>query len=332
MKNFIRAKEIWIFSMLIALSAGVALKSEVFLRPDNLMDLFKTHAVLGIMALGMTLVIITGGIDVSVGASIAALTVIVGKFLVDYNGSLLLTFLIAIGVGIMIGVINGALIAWAKIPAIVVTLGTMSIINGIMLYYTNGAWITDIPQWFIDFGRLTVFKVSLGHYGKVGIPIQVIIFILMALLTWAILKYTLLGRSVYAIGGNPVSAARIGINLPRTLTFVYGYMGFLTGVAAVVHTSIMRQVDPNAFTGFELQVIAAVVVGGANIMGGSGSVLGTLLGVLFLAVLNNALILTHIPTFWQKIIVGMIIIMAVSFDVIQRRRMERRLPKVDVEV
>ncbi|CEP66019.1 ABC transporter, permease [Moorella glycerini] len=317
--------------MLIVLSVLIGTRSNVFFRPDNLLDLLKNNAVLGIMALGMTLVIITGGIDVSVGAVVAILTVIIGKFMVTFGGNLLLTFLVAITGGIIIGILNGTLIALAHIPAIVVTLGTMSIINGLMLYYTNGTWINNIPAWFIDFGRINILKFPIASGDMVGIPIQIVIFLVMALLTWALLKYTLIGRSVYAVGGNPVSAKRVGINIERTLIFVYAYMGFLAGVAAVVHTSIMRQVDPNAFLGFELQVIAAVVVGGANIMGGSGSVLGTLLGVLFLAVLNNGLILTHIPTFWQKIIVGLIIIFAVSFDVVQRRRIEKNLPKVDVE-
>ncbi|WP_054935331.1 ABC transporter permease [Moorella stamsii] len=331
MKRSVKSKETWILLMLIVLSVLIGTRSNVFFRPDNLLDLLKNNAVLGIMALGMTLVIITGGIDVSVGAVVAILTVIIGKFMVTFGGNLLLTFLVAITGGIIIGILNGTLIALAHIPAIVVTLGTMSIINGLMLYYTNGTWINNIPAWFIDFGRINILKFPIASGDMVGIPIQIVIFLVMALLTWALLKYTLIGRSVYAVGGNPVSAKRVGINIERTLIFVYAYMGFLAGVAAVVHTSIMRQVDPNAFLGFELQVIAAVVVGGANIMGGSGSVLGTLLGVLFLAVLNNGLILTHIPTFWQKIIVGLIIIFAVSFDVVQRRRIEKNLPKVDVE-
>lgn len=331
MRSFARSKETWILLMLMAVSVLIASRSDAFLRPDNLLDLLKNNAVLGILALGMTLVIITGGIDVSVSAVIAALTVIIGKFMVTYGGNLFLVFLVAIGCGVIMGAINGTLVARAKIPAIVVTLGTMSIINGLMLYYTNGTWINAIPEWFIKFGQITLFQIPDGAGGTVGIPIQVIIFLAMAVLTWAILKYTLVGRSIYAFGGNPVSALRVGIKLERTLTFVYAYMGFLAGVAAVTHTSIMRQVDPNAFMGFELQVIAAVVVGGANIMGGSGSVFGTIVGVLFLAVINNGLILTHIPTFWQKIIIGAIILAAVSFDVIQRRRVEQSLPRVDVE-
>lgn len=326
MKQFTKTKEFWILVMLVILSTLISTRSSAFLRADNIIDLLRSNAVLGIAALGMTLVIITGGIDVSVGAVIAAITVIIGKFMVIYGGNIVLTFLVATASGLIIGGVTGVLVGFAKIPAIVVTLGTMSIINGFMLYYTNGTWINDIPTWFIDFGKITLFKI-----GGQGVPIQIIIFAIMAIFTWGILKYTLIGRFVYAIGSNPVSAARIGINLERTLTFVYAYMGFIAGIAAVTHTSIMRQVDPGAFLGFELQVIAAVVIGGASITGGNGSILGTILGVLFLSVLNNGLILTHIPTFWQKIIIGSIIVLTVSIDMIQRKRIEQSLPKVDVE-
>ncbi|MCR4431538.1 MAG: ABC transporter permease [Tepidanaerobacteraceae bacterium] len=332
MKQFVKTKEFWILLMLIALSMIISSRTNVFFRPDNIIDLVKNNVVLGILALGMTLVIITGGMDVSVGAVIAVITVIIGKFMVNYGGNLFSTFFVAIASGVIIGGITGILVGYAKIPPIVVTLGTMSIINGLMFYYTNGTWINDIPQWFIDYGKITLFKIPGGDESLIGVPMQIIIFIVMAVFTWFILRYTLIGRAVYAIGSNPVSAMRVGISLERTLTFVYAYMGFMAGIAAVVHTSIMRQVDPNAFTGFELQVIAAVVIGGTSVTGGSGSVFGTILGVLFLSVLNNGLILTHIPTFWQKIIISIIIIITVSIDVIQRKRIERNLPKVDVEI
>ena len=150
-------------------------------------------------------------------------------------------------------------------------------------------------------------------------------------MTWFILKYTLFGRSVYAIGGSSVSAKRIGYNIDKSQIIIYTYIGLLAGLAGMVHNSIMVQVDPNVFGGFELQVVAAVVLGGANIAGGYGSVHGTLIGVLFLAVSNNGLILMRIPTFWQQIVVGLIIVAAVTVDVVQRSRIEKRRTRVDVE-
>lgn len=331
MKHMLKSKEMGIFLIIIVISLIISINNSIFFRPDNIIDLLKGNTVLAIMAMGMLMVVITGGIDVSVGAMIAAVTVLVGKFMVTFTGNVLLAFIVGCTFGTLFGAINGIFIAKFKIPSIVVTLGTMSIISGAVLYFTNGNWINDIPQSFIDFGKITLFKIPNGDGGMIGVPIQVLFLIGASLLTWGILKFTLIGRGIYAMGGNPVSAARIGYNLDKINIFLYSYMGFMAGLAAVVHTSIMRQVDPNAFTGFELQVIAAVVLGGANILGGAGSVLGTLLGVGLLAIVNNGLILMHIPVFWQKIVVGAVIIIAVSFDVIQRKHTEKNLAKVDIE-
>jgi ribose/xylose/arabinose/galactoside ABC-type transport system permease subunit len=229
------------------------------------------------------------------------------------------------------GLINGFFIAKLRIPPIVTTLGTMSIIIGFVLYKTNGNWITGIPNDFIRLGRITVFNVTLESGRVIGFPIQGFIMVPAAILTWFILKFTVMGRGIYAIGGNSESAERMGFKPARILTFVYSYAGFLIGLAAVSHTSIMRQVDPNAFLGFEMQVIAAVVLGGASTMGGVGSVLGTLLGVAIFCVIKNGLILMKIPTFWQKIVVGIIIIGSIAIDMAQKQRAERRQIRVDVE-
>jgi len=265
-------------------------------------------------------VIITGGIDVSVGAMTAAVTIIIGKFMVNFGGNLLLVFILGCVSGALLGAFNGLLVSKLNLPPIVVTLGSMSIINGLMLYYTGGSWITNIPQWFITFGRIKM----------AGVPIQVFFLVLAAVITYLVLKYTLIGRGIFAIGGNPVAAVRAGFHKDKILLFLYSYLGFLVGLAAVVHTSIMRQVDPNAFSGFEMNVIAAVVLGGANVLGGEGSVFGTLLGVTVLAVIQNGLILAWIPTYWQQIVVGVIILAAVCFDVIQNRRRQARIARIDV--
>ena len=320
MKQLFRSKEAGILLIIILVSAVITLKNPVFLTTENLLDLAKNNTVIGIVALGMLPVIITGGIDVSVGAMTAAVTIIIGKFMVNFGGNLLLVFILGCASGALLGAFNGLLVSRLELPPIVVTLGSMSIINGLMLYYTGGSWITNIPQWFIDFGRIKL----------AGIPIQVFFLVLAAVITYLVLKYTLIGRGIFAIGGNPVAAVRAGFHKDKILLFLYSYLGFLVGLAAVVHTSIMRQVDPNAFSGFEMNVIAAVVLGGANVLGGEGSVFGTILGVTVLAVIQNGLILAWIPTYWQQIVVGVIILAAVCFDVIQNRRRQARIARIDV--
>jgi ribose/xylose/arabinose/galactoside ABC-type transport system permease subunit len=252
--------------------------------------------------------------------------------MVDYSSNIFLIFVVGVVAGSLMGLINGLLIAKLRIPPIVATLGTMSVIFGLVLYLTNGNWITGIPQNFIDFGRVTIGQFPVAGSDQIqGIPIQFLFLLFAIALTWFILKYTMIGRGIYAIGGNRDSAERIGINSENITLFIYTYEGFLIGLAGVVHTSIMRQVDPNAFIGFEIQVIAAVVLGGASVLGGYGSVSGTIIGVSLFCIINNGLILMHIPTFWQKIVVGIVLITSISFDVIQKRMHDKKNIKVDID-
>lgn len=329
----LKVKELPILLILVLLSVIIGVVNPAFFTFENFMDILKSNLVLTIMALGMLLVMLSGGIDVSAASIIAAVTVITGRSLMSWTSSLFVTIVIACVSGTLMGLCNGLLIAKLKIPPIVVTLGTMSIILGLVLYITNGNWITGLPGSFIDFGRRNLFAVSpeASAGGRSGIPIQILFLLPVIVITWFVLRKTVVGRGIYAIGGNPESAERIGFRPDRIIIFVYAFEGFLIGVAAVVHTSIMRQVDPNAFLTFEMQVIAAVVLGGASILGGYGSVAGTLIGAALFSVINNGLILMRIPVFWQKIIVGLIIIGSVSFDITRKRRAERKAVRVDVD-
>ena len=335
MKRFsgvLKKKETSILFMILIISTIITIVNPVFLRIDNIIDLLRGNTVLGIMACGMLLVIITGGIDISIAAIIAASACVVGTFLKAVSSNVILAMVVGVATGAMIGLANGLLIANLSIPPIVSTLGMLSIVNGIVKFATNGTWITDIPKSFVAFGQIYLFEFKVdGISSKVGLPIQLLILIGVALLTWAILKYTMFGRSVYAFGGSENAAQRIGYNTKKTQILVYTYMGAVCGIAAFVHTSIFRQVDPNTFAGYEIQVIAAVVIGGTAVSGGYGSVLGTLLGVLFMSILNNGLILMRIPTFWHQIVIGAIIIIAVAMDAISKQKLEKNRFTVDVD-
>ncbi|HBE79373.1 MAG TPA: hypothetical protein DDW65_16600 [Firmicutes bacterium] len=330
MKYLIRRREMVVFLAVLFISAVIYLNNHNFLRLENIIDILKANTVLGIMAMGMLLVIIMGGIDVSVGAILAAVTVLIGNFMLTWSDNIILIFLIGGLCGATLGMINGILIAELKIPPIVLTLGTMSIINGCILYFSKGVYINNLPHSFTEFGRLTLFRIPVGNGVMVGFPVQIVFFLTAAILTWIILKFTLIGRGIYAMGGNPDSAVRIGYNRDRITIFLYSYMGFMVGLAAVVYTSIIGLVGANNFSGVMLQVIAVVVLGGTNILGGAGTVFGTAMGVFLMAIINNGLVLMHIPAYWQKIVAGMVIIIVASIDVIQRKHSERELNKVDL--
>ena len=320
-------KEIWLLIMLIVVSVLIGVRNSVFFSAENLLDLIKGSSVIGICALGMTFVAMTGGIDISVSAIIACVASIIGNYMFRLGNSffnnVIIVFIISVASGAILGAINGILIGKLKIPSIVATLGTLAIFRGALFLITKGSWINrhDLPEWLK----------SLSLYTALKIPLQIIIFIVFVFVCWLIMKFTTFGRMVYAIGGNSISAMRIGINVDRVILYVYILAGILYGVASFVHTTIMVGVDPNSFVGLEFKVIGAVFIGGIAITGGRGSVFGAVIGVLLLAVISNGMIIARIPTFWHQIVTGAVILSAISFDIIQRKRFESRLLKIDVD-
>jgi len=245
--------------------------------------------------------------------------------------NVVLGFVVATVVGTLLGAINGLLVSTVKIPPLIATLGTMSVINGVMIYSTNGAWITGLPDALVNFGQKRLFSIQVTDKITTGIPIQILFLIAIALLTWFLMKYTLFGRGVYALGGDGASAQRIGFNTKKIQFWIYEYLGFVSGLASMVHTSVMRQVDPNAFKGYEMTVLSAVVIGGTNIAGGYGTVSGVILGVVFLAIVNNGLVLSRVSSYHQSIIVGLMMLLAISFDAIRKKRVESNRSRIDVE-
>ena len=332
LKKITKQKEFGILLIIVILSVILTFLSDAFLKIDNILDFMRSYAVLGIMAFGMLPVLISGGIDLSVSSTIALSAVIIGKFLNAFpNTNPIVVILVSMFTGGIIGAINGLIITKFKIPPIVATLGTMTIVLGAVLLYTGGIWITGLPQWWKDFGRWQLGSFKNFSGGVTGVSVQVIMLIILGLITHIMLKYTLIGRGIYAFGGSESSAIRVGYNIQKILLFIYIFCGMMTGIAAAAHISIVGQVDPNTYNGYELDVIAIVVLGGASTMGGYGTVLGTSLGIILMAILKNGLILAKVPTFWQKIVMGIIIVIAVSVDVINRKREQAKLVHVDIE-
>lgn len=331
-KNFTKRKEFSIILIILVLSAGLTIMSDAFLRVDNILDFLRSNSVIGIMALGMLPVLISGGIDLSVSSTIAFSAVVIGKFMLRFPGSnVFLVIVVAIISGGFIGLINGLIITRFKIPPIVATLGTQTILLGAVLLYTGGVWISGLPSWWSAFGtfRIGNFPTYLG--GSTGISTQVIVFAVACIVTAFIMKYTLMGRGIYAVGGSQSSAIRVGYNVDKITIFIYVFCGMMTGLAAAAHISIVGQVDPNTYNGYDLDVISTVVLGGASTLGGVGTVFGTVLGVILMAILKNGLILAKVPTYWQKVAMGLVILIAVSIDVIGRKREQEKLVRVDVE-
>jgi ribose transport system permease protein len=312
MKALLKKREFLMFMMLIVISLCITFITPAFLTPSNLLSIIMNNVILAIMAMGMTLVIVTSGIDVSVGSQLGFAAIFVGMLALLPSTTILMVLVVGILCGTLLGMLNGILIAGAEIPAIVVSLGTMNIFRGSLLLYTNGKWVTALPPWYTN----------LYNTNLLGIPTPILILALVIGVTYFIAQHTRLGRSIYALGGNPAIASRVGINTGKVTLFVFAYMGALTGIASILYGAQLATIDPNAGTSFELMVISAVVIGGANVLGGSGSLLGSLIGVLILGVLQNGIILMRIEPYWQNVVVGLILIIAVTLDVVNNRRNE----------
>ena len=331
-KRALGNKEASVFIILIAVMLIATIFNPTFLTFTNLMDVLKGNSTLGICSMGMLLIILTGGIDASVCGQLTLVCVLMGQLMSKTQfDNILVIYILGIVIGACTGILNGLMVSRLDLPPIIATLGLNSVLMGFLKYYTNGTLINakEMPPHIGQIGLFRFF--SNPDVPGSGVPLQLLLYILVALATWFLLNRTLLGRSVMAMGGSRVGAERIGLNAKNLTTFAYTYAGMMYGFAAVTYTCVMNSVDPNAFLGFEMDVIGAVVLGGALMTGGQGSVLGTVLGMLLFAFISNGLTLAHISAYWQNIIVGAIILLAVSFDMIKLHREERLQTKVDIE-
>ncbi len=301
------------FLSLIALFVGLAISSPPFLTGTNLSSVVRQTVVINIMALGMTLIIVAGGIDLSVGA-ILAFAGLVGTKAMELSLGIPAGLLIGLAAGFAWGLANGVLIVRLKIAPFIVTLGTLGIIRGVTLLYSGGLPVVGLPRGFA----------FLGEGAVLGLPFVLYLLVGCALVTHVILQYTKLGRYAYAIGSNREAAIYAGIPVGFHTASVYAISGMLTGLAGMIEASRLMTGQPTAGQGYELQVIAAVVIGGGSLSGGEGSVVGTLIGAFIMGLLANGCDLLGISPYVQQAVIGAVIILAVALDELRKRRFSRQ--------
>jgi len=293
---------------LLVLCVAMFVATPDFLTPNNLLNVGIQASVVAILAFGQTFVIVTAGIDLSVG-SVAALSAMVAAFTGQSWGMPpLVALLFGLLTGLAAGMVSGAATAYGKLPPFIATLAMLSVGRGLTLVVSNGIPIPtpSVITW-------------LG--GSVGpIPIPVVVLVVMGAIGWFILNRLSIGRAMYAVGGNLEAARLSGIPVKRVLVTVYALSGIFAGVAGLVLSGRLASAQPQAATGYELDAIAAVVIGGASLAGGVGRISGTLIGALVLAVIRNGLNLLNVSAFWQQVIIGLVIAVAVGIDVLRRKR------------
>lgn len=291
------------------------LKPESFPTANNILNILNQSAIVGIMSLGMTLVIVSKGIDLSIG-SVLALAGIVAASLAQTDAAaikvfenlgpqpLIIPLVTALAIGALSGAVSGGLIAYTGIPAFISTLGMMTIARGIVFLYTQGQPVSKLTEGILFFGS-DVFGV---------IPVPIIVYAVMIIITAVLLGYTRFGKSVYAIGGNINAAEVSGIKVKRNIVLIYVFSGLTAAIASILFTGRVASIHPGAATGYELTVIAATTIGGTSHSGGIGTIWGAVVGTLILSVLTNGFTLLGIDPYWQQIVQGLIIVGAVVLD------------------
>ncbi|MDR6497772.1 simple sugar transport system permease protein [Burkholderia ambifaria] len=306
----IGSTEAWLLAVIVAMAVGLGIATPTFLTLSNLFDLLNQSAVNIIFAVGLLIVLIAGGIDISfaVGASVvqylAALTLMrLG------GGNWALGFAVSAGFGILLGAVNATIIYRFRVVSIVATIATFNIFFGGLMFVTGGVSIYDLPDWWTN--RVTLVQADTpGGVASLALPVAVMAAAVVA--TWFLLRRTTLGRQLYATGDNPEAARRVGIDLATMHYVAYGWLGMMAGIAGLMQAHYVQEIVPNALYGRELDVLAAVVLGGARLGGGRGTVLGAILGILLVSITANGLNLLGVSPYAFKMIVGAVILVAIT--------------------
>lgn len=326
--SFLKGSEFYLLLVIAGLSAILTVTTEGFFSLENLFDVLVSYSFVGILAVGLLVVLISGGIDISFTATATVAQYVMATIIIQHGGGWGAAFLIASAIGIALGVVNAVLVHHLRVHSIIITIATLNVFFGVLIFVTRGKWIYNFPDWFASGFSLFDFSAADGTVYSFSLPILVLVVVVAA--TGFLMNRTSVGRQIYAMGGNMDGARRMGFRLLRLHLFVYGYMGLLAGIAAVVQAQIVQTVAPNSIVGRELEVVAAVVLGGASLAGGAGTLFGTVLGVALIAVLQNGLTLLGVSSYWHKVVIGLVILMSVSITAYNRKLEERRHAEIDV--
>ena len=309
MKSIKLGRESGIVVALVMMIIVFSLIDPIYLSSSNIVDIVKQSTINGLLGIGITLAIITGGIDLSIGSTFAIVIVSVGKLLVS-GVNPFLAFAIGIILGFSLGIVNGILVAKVKLQPFIATLGTMSIYRGVAYIITGGWPVLDIPENFRKALDGDIFGV---------IPSSVVLLFVVGIIIWIILKYTRFGNYIYALASNEEATKLSGVNVDFNKMMAYAICGVGAALAGMVLLARLGTGEPTAGQGYELNAIAAAAVGGTSLMGGKGTMLGTILGTILLSALRVGLIVVGVDSFWQYIATGIIIVIAACFEIIQNK-------------
>lgn len=310
MKAILKSKESAVFLLFLATFAVFALQTDRFAVSDNLFNVARQYSELAIVAVGLTMVIITGGIDISVGSVVGLSSILVGVLAAGMGMNVWLACALAITAGLVCGLVNGLVVTKLKVQPIVATLAMMSAARGIAYVLSDARSISGFPDSFVDVGQTVIGPVP----GLGEIPLSITIALALVVIGIVILRLTAFGRGIYAVGASEEAARLSGVNVFQVKVFVYAFTGLLCGLGGVIMASRLASSVPDAGMGFEFEAITAVVMGGSSLKGGEGDITGTIIGVAVMGILRNGLNLIGVPNIWQVLFLGVMLILAVLAD------------------
>lgn len=329
-RKLVRANEFYLFLVVAAVCLIIQARSGQFFTANNIVDIANAMVVPGLFAVGAYMVIVSGGIDVSFPALASLAVYATTRTLVDahYGGGLLVPILMTVAIGALLGAFNGYFAGRLAVPELIITLGTANVFAGVMQGALNSVQIPQIPGAMQEFGEASLLVASNSQSGLTSnLPLSFLLLVAVCAVVFVVMRYTMFGRGIYAIGGDEASAARAGFNVRRIKFGLYVIVGIIASLGGFVRTSMMSQMHPTNLLGIEMMVIAAVVLGGVSITGGRGSLVGVMLGTALIVIVENSMILVGVPTFWQRFALGALILIGTGVSAVQlmRSRSRRRV-------
>ena len=311
-RNVVGRQEFGVFLILLAMVVFLSLYTDTFLTSTNIFNILRAFSWIAISAFGQCMVIITAGIELSVG-SVMGLSGLTSAMLLARGVSVPVAVAGGLATGLVVGFLNGLMITKGKLPPFIATLGSLLMARGLCYGLTGGWPVRDLPQTFRNLGQYDI------PIAGVGVPLPLIFMLVLAVLTSIFLTRTVWGYRIYAVGGNETATGLSGINTDRVKVMVYSLCGFLTAIGGVLMTARLGVAAPTAAQGYELDVIAAAVVGGTSLMGGEGTILGVLIGAAIMQVLRNGLVLVGVSAYWLQAVQGLVIVVAIMLDQLRKR-------------
>jgi len=316
-----RRPEFWLLAVILVVGTVLSLTARDFLSLPNIIDLLDTYSVQAIMAMGLFVVLVSGGIDISFAATASVAQYVAAKLATQAGLPAPLVITAGLSIGILLGCVNAALIHYVRITSIIATIATMSISFSLLMYFSGGRSIYGLPDWWME--RIVFYQTESASGDLARITLPIVLMAAVALFTWAWMTRSPLGRQLYAMGGNPEAARRIGMHIGRLQFVAYGYLGLTAALAGMLQAHRVGESVPNAMVNTELTVLSAAVLGGASLTGGIGTVPGVLLGIVLLAILQNGLNLLGVSSYFFQIVIGATILISTSITVISSRRGRR---------